>query len=57
MVPGTDQINLIFDLEIPFSYGQKESERVAGQIRALMKEIDPRFECVIDMEKSFIAAE
>ena len=57
VVKGQERINLIFDLEIPFSYGQKESERVAGQIRALMKEIDPRFECVIDMEKSFIAAE
>lgn len=57
VVKGQERINLIFDLEIPFSYGQKESERVAGQIRALMKEIDPRFECVIDMDKSFIAAE
>lgn len=57
VVKGQERINLIFDLEIPFSYGQKEGERVVGQIQALMKEIDPRFECVIDMDKSFIATE
>ncbi len=57
LVKGQKRINLIFDLEIPLSYGQKESERVVSQLRALMQEIDPRYECVIDMDKSFVAAE
>lgn len=57
IVKGQKRINLIFDLEIPLSYGQKESERVVSQLRTLMQEIDPRYECVIDMDKSFVAAE
>lgn len=57
IVKGQKRINLIFDLEIPLSYGQKESEHVVSQLRTLMQEIDPRYECVIDMDKSFVAAE
>lgn len=28
MVPGTDQINLIFDLVVPFEYDQKKQDHI-----------------------------
>lgn len=55
VVRGKERINLIFDLEIPFSYHQKDCDRIISQIGVLMKQIDPRYACVIDLDKSFVS--
>ncbi|MDD7739755.1 MAG: cation diffusion facilitator family transporter [Fusicatenibacter sp.] len=57
VVRGQKRVNLIFDLVVPYSYKKQDSERVLSQIRALMQEIDPRYECVINVDKSFVAPE
>lgn len=57
VVRGQKRMNLIFDLVVPYSYKKQDSERVLSQIRALMQEIDPRYECVINVDKSFVAPE
>ncbi len=54
MVNGQEQINLIFDVVVPFSYSQKDTDRVSRQIAMLMKEIDSRYECVITVDKNYL---
>lgn len=41
-----------FDLEIPYSYKKKDCDRVIGQIGALMKEMDEKYECVVNIDKN-----
>lgn len=57
MVNGKEQINLVFDLVVPQDFTPEE-ENEAGQ--RVMKEIsllDKRYQCVITIEKSFVAVE
>lgn len=55
MVLGEQQMNLIFDLLIPFSYDREMQKKLKVYVRERMKEIDPRFACVITIDKSYIA--
>ena len=57
MINRPERKKLIFDLEIPYSYKKKDCDRVIGQIGALMKEMDEKYECVINIDKSYVAAE
>ena len=54
---GEKQINLIFDLVVPFTYSEKEKERLMHQVMALMQEVDERYQCVITVDRSFQAEE
>ncbi len=56
VVGGREQITLIFDLVVPFSYSQQDADRAVGQITALMKEIDSRYRCVITVDKDYSGA-
>ena len=51
MINGAEKKKLIFDLEIPYSYKKKDCDRVIGQIGALMKEMDEKYECVVNIDK------
>lgn len=51
------QINLIFDLSVPFSYSPKEEERLLKGIMEEVKKHDARLNCVITLENSYIAEE
>lgn len=55
MVWGEERINLIFDVQVPFSYGEEQQKELENQIAARMMQTDPRYRCVITVEKSFIA--
>ena len=55
MVPGTDQINLIFDLVVPFEYDEEEKNNLQLQLMEKLQEIDKRYQCVITMEHSYKA--
>lgn len=57
VVKGKEKAHVIFDLVVPRSYSQKEAERVARQLTALLHEIDGRIECSITVDRSFIAPE
>ena len=52
VVFGKEQINLIFDLVVPFTYSEKEETRLSQQVMALMQEVDSRYQCVITMDRS-----
>ena len=54
VVNGQEQINLIFDLVIPFSYSQDEVDKVVHQVKSLMKEVDGRYQCVITVDKNYL---
>jgi cation diffusion facilitator family transporter len=57
MVHGSKQINLIFDVLVPFSYSKDAQKQLKEYLRRRMKELDSRYECVITVDKSYILEE
>jgi divalent metal cation (Fe/Co/Zn/Cd) transporter len=57
MVDGEHQVNLIFDLVVPVSYDKDKRKKLCQMIRKSMHEMDERYQCVIQVESSFIAEE
>lgn len=57
MVTGENQINLIFDLVVPISYNKDKRKELCQMLRRRMNEVDSRYQCVIQVENSFIAEE
>ena len=55
MVEGIEQINLLFDMIVPFEYGKEEQAEIRKQVEETLKKLDVRYNCVITIEKSFIA--
>ena len=54
MVWGDKQINLIFDILVPFSYDKEAQKKIKDYIRSAMKQADARYVCVITVDKSYI---
>lgn len=54
MVNGENQINLIFDLVIPYSCQGEEELKLVHGIMQKVKEKDSRLECVMNIENSFV---
>jgi cation diffusion facilitator family transporter len=57
IVNGEHQINLIFDLVIPYSYTKEEEQKLLSKIVEEIRLQDPRYQCIITMENSFVAEE
>lgn len=57
MVVGEKQINLIFDLVVPLSCSKEAKKEICQILRKKMHEIDERYQCVIQVENSFVAEE
>ena len=55
MVNGEKQINLIFDIVIPYSYTSQDKKEALARIKSMIKQIDSRYECVITVDHSFVA--
>ncbi len=55
IVNGEHQINLIFDLVLPYSYSKVEEQKLLSKIVEEIRWKDPRYQCIITMENSFIA--
>ena len=55
VVNGERQINLIFDLVLPYSYKKNEELKLLSKIVETMRQQDPRYQCIITMENSFVA--
>lgn len=55
MVWGEERSNLIFDVQVPFSYGEEQQKELERAITERMNQVDGRYCCVITVEKSFIA--
>lgn len=54
VVNGKDQINLIFDLVVPYSYSGGQEIELVHRIMERVKEKDARYECVMNLENSFV---
>lgn len=54
MVHGEQQINLIFDIVVPHSYSDELIQERVERIAKGVKHFDPRYACVITVDKSFI---
>ncbi len=57
IVNGEHQINLIFDLVLPYSYTKAEEQKLLSRIIDEIRQQDPRYQCIITMENSFVAEE
>jgi divalent metal cation (Fe/Co/Zn/Cd) transporter len=57
IVNGEHQINLIFDLVIPYSYSKEEEQKLLIKIVEEIRKQDSRYQCIITMENTFIAEE
>jgi cation diffusion facilitator family transporter len=57
LVNGEHQINLIFDLVIPYSYSKEEAQKLLSSIVEAVRGMDARHNCIITMENSFVAEE
>ncbi len=55
MVHGEKQINLIFDILVPHSYSDELIQERMERIAKGVKHFDSRYECVITVDKSFMA--
>lgn len=55
MVQGEKQINLIFDMVVPIDYEENKKRELPLQLAEQVKEIDPRYECVITVESDYVA--
>jgi cation diffusion facilitator family transporter len=56
MVGGENQVNLIFDLVVPYSYDKKAQEALRREIQEKISDLDKQYQCVITIEKSFSAS-
>lgn len=55
MVAGEEQINLIFDLVVPWDYSEEKGNDLMMELIVKLQELDWRYQCVITMEQSYIA--
>lgn len=55
MVDGEAQINLIFDMIVPYQYDRDKEKEVCKRLRKELQTVDDKFRCVITVEKSYIA--
>lgn len=55
LVNGEENINLIFDLVVPYSYTEAKEQELLFQIEEALQKIDKRYQVVITIENSYIA--
>lgn len=54
MVDGTNQINLIFDMVVPYEYDKEKQNEIQMSLIKLLQMTDKRYQCVITVERSYI---
>lgn len=55
MVEGKEQTNLIFDMVVPHGYHVDKQKEIKTELRKRMQQIDARYQCVITVDKSYVA--
>lgn len=53
MVNGENQINLIFDVVVPYTYKEKQRKELTEQIAKKVQEFDQRCQCVITLDNNY----
>ena len=56
MVDGKEQVNLIFDMVVPFEYDKKKQDELRMTLIKLLQIVDHRYQCVITLERSYVAS-
>ena len=56
MVDGKEQVNLIFDMVVPFEYDTKKQDELRMTLIKLLQIVDHRYQCVITLERSYVAS-
>ena len=57
MVDGEKQINLIFDMVVPYEYSKEKEKELKESFCKLIRMHDDRYRCVITVERSYVANE
>lgn len=57
LVNGERRINLVFDMLVPYSYTAAMESDLTCRLISQLKQKDPRYECIITVEHSYIAEE
>lgn len=55
MVDGREQINLIFDMVVPYEYDRQKQDNLRMTLIKLLQITDQRYQCVITVERSYVA--
>ncbi|MEF9945286.1 MAG: cation diffusion facilitator family transporter [Lachnospiraceae bacterium] len=55
MVEGKEQVNLIFDMVVPYDYDIEKQRELKHGLREKLQQVDERYRCVITVDKSFVA--
>ena len=55
MVNGEERMNLIFDMVVPYDYDKEKQQELADSLIKLIRVVDERYQCVITLERSYIA--
>ncbi len=53
LVNGQEQINLIFDIVVPYSYNNEKTHTFVTDLQNKIREIDKRCQCVITVDHSY----
>ena len=56
MVDGKEQVNLIFDMVVPFEFDKKKQDELRMTLIKLLQIVDHRYQCVITLERSYVAS-
>lgn len=54
MVDGASQVNLIFDMVVPYEYDDKKQDDLRTSVMKLLQLMDGRYQCIITIERSYI---
>lgn len=57
MVDGEEQVNLIFDMVVPYEYDKKKQDELKLSFMKLLRLADERYQCVITTERSYVGNE
>lgn len=57
LVDGEKQINLIFDLVVPSDFTEAQQNQAGHDVMEKISLLDNRYQCVITLEKSFVAVQ
>lgn len=55
VVNGEHQINLIFDLVLPYSYSKEEEQMLLAKVIDEIRKKDARYQCIITLDRSYVA--
>lgn len=55
MVDGEEQMNLIFDLVVPWGYSKEQENALMMKIMEEIQKVDARYQCVITLDQSYVS--